>query len=207
MKRSSVVDQSAPQQSREQSDFAWFGGVRHGDIAAFERLFRAYAEELVSFAAYRVNGDDDAEDVVHSVFCWLWEHRFTLPQPRSVRAYLFAAVRNRSLNLVRDQRTEAAFRERAARAENIRARPAVAPSPESEFAARDIEHALIAALRELPPRCREVYGLARDHGLSYAEIAEALEISPKTVEIHMSRALALLRVKLAMWITGGTLRD
>jgi RNA polymerase sigma-70 factor (ECF subfamily) len=197
----SIVEPARLPESREQEDLGSFEGVRRGDIAAFERLFRRYAEELVSFAAYRVVADDDAEDVVHSVFCWFWEHRFSLPQPRSVRAYLFAAVRNRALNVVRDQRTEVAFRERAARAESIKENPASAPSPESELAARDIEHALGAALREMPPRCREVYGLARDNGLSYAEIAGALEISPKTVEIHMSRALALLRVKLARWMT------
>jgi RNA polymerase sigma-70 factor (ECF subfamily) len=196
----SIVEPARLPESREQEDLDWFEGVRRGDIAAFERLFRRYAEELVSFAAYRVDGDDDAEDVVHAVFCWLWEHRFSLPQPRSVRAYMFGAVRNRALNMVRDQRTEAAFRERAARAESARANPASAPSPDSELAARDMEHALGAALREMPPRCREVYGLARDSGLSYAEIAEALEISPKTVEIHMSRALAILRVKLARWV-------
>ncbi|MGH7655957.1 MAG: RNA polymerase sigma-70 factor [Gemmatimonadaceae bacterium] len=178
-------------------------GVGRGDIAAFERLFRLLAADLVTFAALYVDGDDEAEEVVHIVFCWVWEHRFTLPRPKSVRSYLFAAVRNRALNVVRDRRTEAAFRERASRAATAGDSPASAPSPESELAARDIAHALAEALRQMPPRCREVYGLARDHGLSYAEIAEALGIAPKTVEIHMSRALSMLRVKLAPWLAEG----
>ena len=58
------------------------------------------------------------------------------------------------------------------------------------------------ALRELPPRCREVFELSRVHGLKYAEIAEALEISQKTVEAQMGKALKLMRVRLAQWLPG-----
>lgn len=177
------------------------GRIARGDIAAFEQLFRQYAGALAAFAASYVEGDDDAEDVVHVVFCWLWEHRLTLPHPRSVRSYLFAAVRNRALNVVRDRRTEAAFRERALRPANGGDFIPAAPSPESELAARDLAHALAAALEAMPPRCRETYTLARDHGFTYAEIADALGIAPKTVEIHMSRALAILRAKLAPWLS------
>lgn len=182
---------------------AWADLAARGDVAAFERLFRTFAGDMVTFAAGYVDGDDEAEEVVHVVFCWLWEHRFTLPQPRSVRSYLFAAVRNRALNVARDRRTEAAFRERAerhARAGEVRA---AAPSPESELAASDIAHALADALQRMPPRCREVYTLVRDHGFTYGEIAESIGIAPKTVEIHMSRALAVLRLQLAPWLTGG----
>ncbi len=79
----------------------------------------------------------------------------------------------------------------------------VAPSPDSELASRDIEHALAKALREMPARCREVYTLVREQGFTYAEVAEALGIAPKTVEIHMSRSLAILRVRLAPWMANG----
>jgi RNA polymerase sigma-70 factor (ECF subfamily) len=188
--------------SRESSFAGLLDRVGRGDIVAFEQLFRLFAADLVAFAGSYVDGDDEAEDVVHLVFCWVWEHRFTLPRARSVRAYLFAAVRNRALNVVRDRRTEAAFRERAASAKTAGGYSASAPSPESELAARDIEHALAKALRQMPPRCREVYVLARERGFTYAEIAEALGIAPKTVEIHMSRALAILRLKLAPWLMG-----
>jgi RNA polymerase sigma-70 factor (ECF subfamily) len=195
--RTGPASQSTPVvPSRDDADLAWLDSIRRGDIAAFEQLFRCHAAELADFAISYVGSDDDAEEVVHVVFCWLWEHRFTLPRPRSVRSYLFAAVRNRALNVVRDQRTEAAFRDRAENAARAGDVAASSPSPESELAARDIEHALAESLRQMPPRCREVYAL------SYAEIAEALGIAPKTVEIHMSRALAILRQRLAPWLEG-----
>ena len=52
----------------------------------------------------------------------------------------------------------------------------------------------------MPLRCREVFTLARTHSLTYAEVAVVLGLSPKTVEIHMSRALAFLRERLAPWL-------
>jgi RNA polymerase sigma-70 factor (ECF subfamily) len=201
VKRPSTVDQAAQHAPAGHDEHTLLDRVCDGDIAAFEQLFRRFAVDLVAFAASYVDGDDEAEEVVHLVFCWVWEHRFTLPRARSVRAYLFAAVRNRALNVVRDRRTEAAFRERAARVEAARGFAGASPSPESELAARDIEHALAKALRQMPPRCREVYVLARERGFTYAEIAEALGIAPKTVEIHMSRALAMLRTGLASWLS------
>jgi RNA polymerase sigma-19 factor, ECF subfamily len=202
VKRPSTADQAAQHAPSGHDEHGLLDRVCDGDIAAFEQLFRLFAADLVAFAASYVDGDDEAEEVVHLVFCWVWEHRFTLPKARSVRAYLFAAVRNRALNVVRDRRTEAAFRERAARVEAARGFPASSPSPESELAARDIEHALAKALRQMPPRCREVYVLARERGFTYAEIADALGIAPKTVEIHISRALAILRIELRPWLMG-----
>jgi RNA polymerase sigma-70 factor (ECF subfamily) len=56
------------------------------------------------------------------------------------------------------------------------------------------------ALDELPPRCREVFDLSRVHGLKYAEIAESLGISQKTVEAQMGKALRVLRERLAQWL-------
>jgi RNA polymerase sigma-70 factor (ECF subfamily) len=200
VKRPATVDQTAQGDAAAHDELLWLDRVARGDIGAFEQLFRKFAADLATFASSYVDGEDEAEEVVHVVFCWLWEHRSTLPRPRSLRSYLFAAVRNRALNAVRDRRTEAAFRERAAVAGGDGRLTASSPSPESELAARDIEHALADALRRMPPRCREVYVLAREHGVRDAEIAETLGIAPKTVEIHMSRALAMLRVKLAPWL-------
>ena len=202
MTRLSTADQTAQRDYAVDDELLSLDRVARGDVAAFEHLFRHFAADLAAFAGAYVDSGDEAEEVVHVVFCWLWEHRVTLPRPRSVRSYLFAAVRNRALNVVRDRRTEAAFRERAAISGDARHLPSIAhSSPDSELATRDIEHALAEALRRMPPRCREVYTLARDHGFTYAEIAESLGIAPKTVEIHMSRALAILRVKLAPWMS------
>src|SRR5437773_2564826 len=72
--------------------------------------------------------------------------------------------------------------------------------PEEDFHAGALAVAVERAVTELPPRCREVFTLTRDQHLSYAEAADVLGISPKTVEIHMGRALSLLRSKLSDWL-------
>jgi RNA polymerase sigma-70 factor (ECF subfamily) len=203
VKRPATIEQTVQGELAGFDERACLDRIARGDVVAFEQLFRRFAAELAAFAGSYVDGDDEAEEVVHVVFCWLWEHRVTLPRPDSVRSYLFAAVRNRALNVVRDRRTEAAFRERAAVSARDGGFAPSTPSPEGELAARDLAHALADALRRMPPRCREVYTLTRDHRLTYAEVAEALGIAPKTVEIHMSRALAILRVKLSPWMAEG----
>ena len=68
------------------------------------------------------------------------------------------------------------------------------------FQPEALAEAVERAVAELPPRCREVFTLTRDQHLSYAEVAGVLHISPKTVEIHMGRALALLRDRLQPWL-------
>lgn len=169
--------------------------VRTGDERAFEDLFRSYAEPLCRFADSYLNDPEAAKEVVQDLFLWIWKNRFTLVVPRSVRGYLHSATRNRALNELRAGRTAAAFRERM----SIDADgDASAPPPiDAEIDAAALDVALHRAIRELPSRCREVFVLARERLLTYREIAEVLSIAPKTVEIHMSRSLAELRLKLA----------
>ena len=70
----------------------------------------------------------------------------------------------------------------------------------------ELEQAVRAAIADLPDKCREVFQLSRDHGLKYAEIASTLEISLKTVEKRMGRALSELRQKLEQWLPGSVAR-
>ena len=172
--------------------------LQTGDPSAFETLFRAYADSLCDFARALVADDDAARDVVHALFCWIWEHRHALETPRVVRAYLFAAVRNRARNHIRDTRVASAFRERVARSDEALVR--TEPLPDARAMATDLEDALARELAELPPRCREVFALLRYEGMSQAEAAATLGISRKTVEIHLGRAMKLLRAGLAAWL-------
>jgi RNA polymerase sigma-70 factor (ECF subfamily) len=173
--------------------------VRTGDEAAFESLFRAYAGPLYAFAYSYVGSQATAQEIVQDLFARMWERRETLEVPRSVYAYLFSATRNRAISHLRNRRVEHAFLARALQAERLGGAPSGAPQ-ERELDAQALAEALDRAVRELPPRCREVFALTRDKQLSYAQVAEVLHISPKTVQIHMGRALALLRQKLGPWL-------
>lgn len=180
----------------------WLEAMRTGDERAFENIVRAYAEPLCGFAYSHVHSRDAAQDLVQELFCWMWDHRHTLEVPRSVRAYMFSATRNRSINWLRGRNRELAFHTRLMRDEVVRdssARDAVG----EHFGALELSEALARGVAELPPRCREVFTLTRDRGLSYAEVAQVLGISRNTVEIHMTRALSILREKLRPWISLG----
>lgn len=178
----------------ETSDRVLFERLRTGDAAAFEALFRAFAPKLVNFARSYVDSVAVAEELVQDLFCRLWDHRFESAVPDNVRAYLFASLRNRALNHLRHEQTSIDF---LARAERVTSH---VPATDEALLASDLGAALARAVRGMPTRCREVFTLARDQELSYAEIGEVLGISKKTVEIHMSRALAILRDKLRGWI-------
>lgn len=166
-------------------------GVQSGDPRVFEAVFRAYASSLAGFALSYVHAPDAAEDVVQAVFVSLWMNRHTLRPAHGLRAYLFTAVRNRSLNLLRDEATQ---RRNADSLAGIAG--ANAPAADAHFVAAELHQRVLTIVAGMPPRCREVFMLVRTRSLSYAEVATVLGIAPKTVEIHMSRALAILRARL-----------
>ncbi|HEX7545345.1 MAG TPA: RNA polymerase sigma-70 factor, partial [Gemmatimonadaceae bacterium] len=175
----------------------WLGQMRTGDERAFERLFRAYAAPLCDFALSYVRVRETAEEIVQDLFCWIWEQRFTLEVPYGMRPWLFTAVRNRSLNALRNRKAELLIHEHLSR--DARSNPPV-DLPDADLAARDLTEAAARVVAAMPPRCREVYTLLRQQHLSHAETARALGISPNTVEVHMTRALTILRNALAPWL-------
>ena len=171
--------------------------LRSGDEEAFEGVYRSYVVALCELAYSYVRSRDTAEDVVQDLFTWLWANRHEFRPKHGLRAYLFGAVRNRSLNALRGEatasRTSATLSFAAA---------AVSEAADAELMASDLEAAIQSTVEAMPPRCREVFLLLRTQALTYAEVAVILGISPKTIEVHMGRALAILRARLSPWLSG-----
>ncbi len=168
--------------------------IRQDSPHAFDDVFRAYYPSLVGLAESIVQQRATAEDIAQDVLIGLWRRRHDLTIETSLRAYLFRATRNRALNRIRDERVRRD-------AEPHIAAGALRPPPTDAAAVQsEIEAALRAAVQTLPPRCREVFELSRVHGLAYAEIADVLGISVKTVENQMGKALRILREQLAPWL-------
>ena len=131
-----------------------------------------------------------AEDVVQQAFVKLWEQRATLDLRWSVKAYLYKMVHNRCLNRLRDQRVREQYKQY--NAEVLGKGSEHQPGAEQELRER-----LLKALATLPPQCRQIFELSRFEELKYREIAEQLNLSVKTVEAQMGKALRLLRSQLA----------
>ena len=166
--------------------------LRDGDRGAFEALFRAQYAPLVRHAARMTGSTAEAEELVQEVFLQLWSRRDALAIRESPVAYLYRGVRNRALNAVRHERV---VRNWAAAQPPEASEPAVASA---DTAAEDeVARAVRDAIAALPERCREIFLLSREQGLTYAQIAATLELSIKTVETQMGRALKSLRERLA----------
>ena len=168
--------------------------LRRDDRAAFEGLFRAYSAALCTFAWGYVRSLEVAEGIVQDVFLKLWKGRTSWDPACGVRAYLYAAVRNGALDHLKHRRVVERW------AAEPRPPSPAEPTPEEELQHKELEAAVQAATARLPERCRLVFTLSRQHGLTYAEIADVLGISPKTVEAQMRRAFALLKQALGAYL-------
>jgi RNA polymerase sigma-70 factor (ECF subfamily) len=162
------------------------------DDATFESTFRTYYASLCGFAFRYLASAAEAEDIVHDTFAALWSTRRDVRVQSSLRAYLFAAVRNRALNARKRARVESdwAHDESADDVRELHPRP---PQPDELFDRAELETRLAAAMDALPERCALVMRLRWREQLSYAEIAETMGISVKGVEKQLERGLRAVR--------------
>ena len=165
------------------------------DEAAFEQVFKTHYRNLHAYAFTILKDEDEAEETVQQVFYKLWERSENLNFSGSIAAYLYRAVHNESLNSIKHQKVK----------ENYQLHVAYSMKNKSEqeqtkWTEKELEGQFRKALNELPEQCRTVFQLSRFENLKYKEIAEKLDISIKTVENHMGKALKLLRTKLVDFI-------
>lgn len=195
--------QSTDQQSRATDALGreWISRVRAGDARAFEQMYRAYKNDLAAFVNSYVRSPQATEEILQDLFLRIWQQRDMWECTGPLGAYLFRAARNRAISHIRHERLDAAFRERTANEYLAAAMPGGVAGPDESIGTGDLERAIERALDELPPRCREAFVLNRRHHLSYAEVASVMQLSVKTVEVQMGRALAILRRELAEWRT------
>lgn len=162
------------------------------DLVRFEELFKGLFKPLCAFAMKFTGDVDTSRNLVHEVFIQVWEKFHSLPPDTNYKSYCYTAVRNRCLNHIRDKKKFVII-EKAADAE-----PQVT---NTALETAELEQKIEAAIAALPERCRMVFELNRIEGLKYAEIADKMNISVKTVEAQMSKALALMREHLREFLT------
>jgi len=166
--------------------------------AAFRRLFEQHFAELYRFAYRYVRAEETAQDLVHEGFLRLWRQReqVDLGGP-AARSYLYTIVRYQALDYLRHRRVEERWRQEYAAPALMEQGPVLASDPDQELAMREIAAAVRHAVDALPLRQRQVIHLRWQQQASYEQIAETLGISPRTVGIHIGRAIQRLREALA----------
>lgn len=156
----------------------------------FEQLFRDHYKALCHFAERYLHDNDSAQEIVQDVFINLWQKKETISSDKSVKSYLYTSVKNRCLNYIRDNKK---FRSQYL---DVELEMEIPFEDVDQFSESETQNRIEKALDKLPGKCRQVFELSRFEELKYKEIAERLRISQKTVEIHMSKALKILRVEL-----------
>lgn len=160
----------------------------HNDQQAFKQFYQLLFFKLYQFAYSYVHSKENAEEVVNDVFLNLWQKRTTLYTISNINVYLYVAVKNASLNYLR---------------KNIQTLPLsiddltvhhihLAPNPESILINHELQSRIRQAIDQLPPRCKIIFKLIKEDGLSYKEVASILEISVKTVDAQLYIALKKL---------------
>jgi RNA polymerase sigma-70 factor (ECF subfamily) len=157
----------------------------------FEKLFREHFTALCYFARKYLGDLDSSKEIVHSVFIKIWENRSAFDWEKPAKSYLFTSVYNRSMNFIRDNKRFIPDEPAGIREELT---DTTAFSDTLEVA--ELESRIQTALQRLPEKCREVFELNRFEGKKYSEIASHLNISVKTVEAQMSKALKILKEEL-----------
>jgi RNA polymerase sigma-70 factor, ECF subfamily len=142
-----------------------------------------------------VKDSDIAKDLVQEVFFSLWQKKESIDLSKSVKSYLTSAVRNKCLNYIRDHKKFSVT--------ILESEDQYISSPYKQhdnLIEEELRNKINSSIEELPERCREVFMLSRYERLKYQEIADKLNISVKTVETQMSKALQHFRIRLAEFL-------
>jgi len=160
--------------------------VKEGDSKAFEVVFKHYYPHLVLFAQKYLGDRDLSESLVQDVFVKMWEKRVNL-DIRSLQGFLVVTVRNQCHNELKHQKV---VREHV----KIEEHKEMFEMP--VFQETIYLNRINQVIAQLPDQRRRIFRMSRMDGLKYREIADKLNISPKTVEAQMGHALKFLRENL-----------
>jgi RNA polymerase sigma-70 factor, ECF subfamily len=156
--------------------------------AVVEKYFQLYFEGLYRYAFTFLKNNDDAKDAVQTVFVKLWEKRATIDEQQSVQSYLYTSVYHYCLNVKRNEKVRLA---------HIQNNYTTQPIFNDVLVSRENMKQITDALEGLPPQCKLIFFKNRFEKKKYAEIAQEMNLSVKTVEAQIGKALKILREKLS----------
>jgi RNA polymerase sigma-70 factor (family 1) len=175
-----------------ESNETLFQRVKNDDTAAFGIIFKKYYRALCSYSYQLVISRELAEEIVDDVFCNLWSNRKKIDITSSFQAYLMISIRNRSVDCLRRMKGERRYV--LNHAEKVVCKQAIACE---SMVFDELCHQVDAAVKALPEQCRMIYLMSRDLELPYKDIARTLNISVKTVDTQIGRALKYIRKRIA----------
>ena len=165
--------------------------IQRGDIKEFESLFRSSYKSLLNYARSILKDTDTAEEIVQELFYVLWRDKKKIRIMTSLNGYLFRSVYNRCMHYIDHQNVILKH------SSHIKAETGSHPDDPIEILKyKELHERVAEIIANLPERCARIFCMNRFEGLKYAEIADELSISVKTVEANMGRALKEFRKEL-----------
>ncbi len=173
-------------------------GLKSGDSLVFEELFKAYYAPMCDYCMRYVSDEDMAQEIVQDLFFKMWVRRDELVINTSIKSYLYMALRNHALNHINHLKIHDRYHQFI----EIRAKTDI-DYPTDVLEEQDMERIIKQAVGMLPEKRRKIFELSRFDNMKYSEIADKLNISVKTVESQMTKALDQLRKvldKFLFWV-------
>nr|WP_296704460.1 RNA polymerase sigma-70 factor [Algoriphagus sp.] len=179
----------------QSTDQTIFQSIKSGDEKALEMLFKEYYQPLCRYANSYLEDSDDAEEVVQNCFIKLWEKKENINIQSSVKSYLYQTIRNSCLNEIKHQKVKKNYGDMLAQQGEQ-----YSESSDQSTLKGELEEKIALALQALPQQCRLIFTMSRFEELKYQEIADQLNLSIKTVENQMGKALKLMRIQLQEYL-------
>lgn len=167
-----------------------FKRIAEGDKKAFDEFFTLYYPRLVQFAGLYLDSVAQAEDVVSEVLTNMLHQRERVFLLKNFDGYLYSSVKNKALSSIRRKRVAEAY---SVHIHRDHSHCAVFPDSHDGLVAQELNELVAKIIAGFPPKRRIVFQLVRDEGMSYSEAATLLDISVRTVEVHLRLAIGELR--------------
>ena len=162
--------------------------LSEGSYEAFDTLYMRYSPIVEQFVLSLLKRKEEADDITQNIFLKIWENRSSMSGVHSFRAYLFKMVRNAVYDTFSRRKPTSGLQDSMELGDILRSE-----DMEEKISAKDLNMLMDMAVENMPEQRRRVFRMSRRDGLSHKEISMQLGISTKTVEYHMSKALAELR--------------
>src|ERR1700712_4625872 len=173
----------------DNTDLKYLEGIRNGEHLAFTSLYRKYFKVLMLASDKYIKEIDVAKGIVQDVFLKMWEQPFELENEASLKSYLYRSVVNSSLNYLKRQKNISQHHLKIANETTY-------DSLDDLQEEHELKLLIYKEIELLPAQCKKIFKMSRFEGLKYREIAVLLNISEKTVENHMIKALKTLRGRI-----------
>jgi RNA polymerase sigma-70 factor (family 1) len=177
------------------TDQEYFLEIQSGHVPAFEMLFKTHYQPLCRYANTYLKDPDGAEEVVQAAFIGIWEKREGISIETSLKSYLYRTVRNACLNELKHEQVKQKYM-----AGQVQQEEKTSEAADHLAIHEELEAKVRKAIDRLPEQCRLIFTMSRFEELKYQEIADQLNLSVKTVENQMGKALKLMRLYLKEYL-------